>query len=117
MNEVLKPLLAYWVYAKDGGTVSLHYNPGSPRPSPVRLAKGWNLLGIYGQKEVPARDALASIQKEWVQALGFNASSQAFDPAIINGGSGIYSDGRTMLPLQGYWVLMNDEGVYSPSSS
>lgn len=73
------------------------------------LTKGWNLVGTPSHEMISAKDAFNSDNLSWVSLLSFNASLQQYDPAIINGASGKYSDRRNLSPLSSFWMYVNSD--------
>jgi FtsP/CotA-like multicopper oxidase with cupredoxin domain len=111
-TDTVMPLNAYWVYSNRSTPVQLWFdtNPLLSPPS-KSLAAGWNGIGFSDVTPATARDTLSSVGSQWSIALGWNATAQAFDPSMINGGTGAHSDTGLMLPTKGYWLYMNQPGT------
>ncbi|MDD1712485.1 MAG: S8 family serine peptidase [Methanoregulaceae archaeon] len=100
-----------WVYSTGNQTIDLYFNRSAlPAPGKV-LSPGWNSIGPPVTGPMTARDAFASVRTGWTTLIGFNATTQAYDRSVINGGSGIHSDGTIVSPARGYWLFMNRTAV------
>ncbi|MBN1165508.1 MAG: thaumatin family protein [Methanospirillaceae archaeon] len=110
-DSPVNPLFGYWVYSHNTTFIPLFFEQ-EPNSVPERyLARGWNLIGFSGSDPVSAHDTLISIQEAWIYSIGFNASVQQYETAIVNGGIGEFSDCRLMYPTRGYWNYMNQSGT------
>ncbi len=109
-GDIIEELTGIWLYSTQKSTVSLRMN-SSPATYNVVLYSGWNALGCPGTSPVSARDAFFSIQEDWSQAIGFNASNQMYETSLINGGSGSHSDVNTLVPAKGYWVYVSESCI------
>ncbi|WP_301663650.1 hypothetical protein [Methanoculleus frigidifontis] len=110
-NSTIEPLNGYWVYANTSTAVDLIFASGGAATPPSKtLAAGWNAIGFSSTVPASAHDALFSVAAAWTNAIGWDADSQEYGLAIVNGGSGAYSDSRTMDPGQGYWLFMTEGG-------
>jgi len=108
----VRPLDAIWIYANDTTSILLEFDSGAVQVPPARqLYEGWNAIGFSSPVPAMARDTLITISPKWGQVLGWNAGIQSYDTAIIRSGSGAFSDSREMIPMQGYWIAMTEEGV------
>ena len=87
-----------------------------PKNSQVNLSKGWNLIGSGNSIPIPARNLSCSDNFSWVSILPFNASRQQYDPAIIRGSSGQFTDNRTIEPYSAIWIYLDADGIFIPSS-
>ncbi|MFH0966827.1 MAG: lectin like domain-containing protein, partial [Methanobacteriota archaeon] len=116
-DEVIFPLIGYWVYSTKIVTIPLYFE--SITGIPERDVKiGWNCIGSPGKNPVSAKTAMASIVNDWVYLYGFNPALQRYDDVIIRGGTGQNSDERDLKPGLGYWLFMGKEGllrgIYTP---
>jgi PKD repeat protein len=113
-DTIIKPLDALWIYSNstEDKNIPLTFdsNPLQAPPS-KHLNAGWNTLGHSSVKPATARDTLIDVSEKWTKVIGWNSTEQKFENVIISGGSGIYSDSRTLLPGKGYWVWMKEEGT------
>jgi hypothetical protein len=109
-EDKIEELTGIWLYSAQKGTISLRMN-SSPSTYNVFLYAGWNALGCPGTSPVSARDAFFSIQEDWSQAIGFNASDQMYETSLINGGSGSHSDVNMLVPTKGYWVYVSESCI------
>ncbi len=110
-GSAIEPLDGYWVYASSSTSVGLFFADGGMTAPPSKtLLPGWNAIGFSSTVSATARDAFWSVAPSWTNAIGWNAGLQEYGLAIINGGSGAYSDTRTMEPGQGYWLFMTEGG-------
>ena len=136
MNDPLQPLEGYWIYSAAFVTVPIPVSDIIPMgieshiqtsiqsilapttllqtpQTPVyakQMHTGWNAIGLYGQHQRSAKDALASVSNDWTIVLGFDNTFQRYDTSIINGGSDEYADSRFMQPGTGYWLYMQNPG-------
>lgn len=108
-NDIIQPLYGLWIYSTDATIVPLIFDPGTV-PIPVHLVKGWNVIGFPGIQASPAGDALHSLDKSWSYVMGFNATSQKYDPPIFRDGGGT----ATMYPSRGYWIHLEQEADLQP---
>ncbi|WP_164913765.1 MEMAR_RS02690 family S-layer glycoprotein [Methanoculleus taiwanensis] len=110
-GSVIRPLDGIWIYANVSMTVPLYYASGSVSAPAVKgLSQGWNAVGHPCTVPASARDAFSSVQNAWTNLIGWNASVQQYDTAVINGGSGIFADSRTLQPCRGYWLYVTGSG-------
>ncbi len=111
-TDRLAPLEGFWIYSAGPATVPLTFSNVLPLPPSERvLVVGWNAVGITGSAPATARDALLSVNAQWTTLIGFDTGTQAFEPAVINGGSGAYVDNRSIYPGRGYWLYMTGPGT------
>jgi hypothetical protein len=85
-----------------------------PTPSSYQLnalSTGWNAVGITSTIPITARDTFYSVSTQWATLIGFDAKKQAFEMGIVNGGSGVNTDARTVCPGKGYWLYMAEPGT------
>ena len=116
-DDPIIPLDGYWLWNGEETTVPLTFKDmGQQLPPTKNLFTGWNAIGFSATVPATARDTLLSVQEEWMQSIGFTASHQTYDTAIINGGSGEFADTRNMYPGHGYWLYMDGDGILSPLS-
>lgn len=108
-NDIIQPLHGFWIYATDATTVPLIFDPGTV-PTPVHLMKGWNAIGFPGIQASTAGDALRSLDKSWSYVMGYNATSQKYDPPIFRDGG----ETAIMYPSRGYWIHLEEEADLQP---
>ncbi len=110
-GSLLEPLDGIWIYSRGTTFVPLQYADDPVGTPPLKqLAKGWNAVGVSGPAAGTARDILLSVKEGWTQAIGFDEKTQAYETAVVNGGSGAFSDGRYLDPGQGCWLYMRAPG-------
>lgn len=110
-NTIIRPLEGIWIFSRTPMDVPLKFDTNPIMLPPTKkLAQGWNTVGFTGFTPATARDTLLSVKSNWTQTIGFDATAQAYEASIINGGSGEHSDQRIMYPTKGYWVYMNGAG-------
>jgi hypothetical protein len=109
-DTVLEPLEAVWVYSRDE-TVITTGSGDLTRVEAISLKNGWNALGYPLQEPRPAREALSAIDGKWSHIIGYAPGLQAYETAIIRGGSGEFSDSRELEPGRGYLVFMTEDGL------
>jgi len=112
-TDQIGPLEGFWIYSNETATVPLNVSTALPTPPAERsLSTGWNAVGtVIGATPPSARDALLSVGGQWTTLIGFDAETQAFETAIVNGGSGAYTDSRQVYPGRGYWLYMTEPGT------
>jgi hypothetical protein len=110
LNSTLSPLEGIWIYAEMAKTIQVPGN-NSQAPGPKQLYKGWNSIGYAGQVKT-ASNALTSLSGNWIMLLGYNSSSQQYDPAIFPEDQ---SENTPLSPGKGYWIYMDDFAEYSLS--
>ncbi len=111
-TDRIAPLEGFWIYSAGSAAVPLNFSTDLPIPPSERsLGKGWNAVGVTGTAPATARDTLYSVNGQWTTLIGFNATTQAFETAVVNGGSGAYADSRSVNPGRGYWLYMTGPGT------
>ncbi len=112
------PLDGLLVYADTPVTVPLVLDMNKNRTK--TLERGWNLAGSPALQEIPARDLFSyssePVPPSWVSILPYNVSTQQYEPAIISGGTGRFSDSRTIPPFTAFWIFMETNGTFIRSS-
>jgi PKD repeat protein len=110
-GSLLEPLDGIWIYSRGVTFVPLQYADDPVGTPPLKqLAKGWNAVGVSGSAAGTARDNLLSVKEGWSQAIGFDEKTQAYETAVVNAGSGAFSDGQYLYPGQGCWLYMRAPG-------
>lgn len=109
-DDIITPLVGYWIYSTQGDTVPLYYEKVTGIPERT-VRTGWNSIGTPGKNLVSAKSAMESLQNHWVYLLGFDASLQRYGDLIIRGGSDKNSDSRQLMPGYGYWLYADQEGT------
>ncbi len=107
-QTVINPMQGIWIYSQNQSTVTFIFKPIQKNPE-TTLERGWNLFGPGILVPGKAKDVLVPIQSSWTQILPFHASNQIWEPAIVNGGNGQFSDDRVIYPGQGYWIYMTEK--------
>lgn len=111
----IDPGHGYWVKTNNATSVLIGgslLNPGVV-PSSVQLDKGWNLIGQYGTASKNAYCSLFSLVDttigfpRWSSLYGFNSPTQQFMPL---------SAFNSMYPGDGYWIEMDVNDTYSPTT-
>lgn len=111
-SDRVKVLDGIWIYAKGDSTVLLTPDPDPVVPPATRpVFTGWNAIGFSGIEPATARDTLLSVKDSWTFAIGFDPATRMFEPALVNGGTGIHSDLNPMRPGKGYWLGMVNNGT------
>lgn len=117
-SDPILPLEGLWIFSNQTTTVPLIFDPDPISTPPSRLlSAGWTCIGHSCTLPATTRDTLLSVQDSWAYCIGFNASVQQYDIPIINGGSGLFTDQREMMPHQGYWLYMNTTGILAGISA
>ncbi|MBN1167537.1 MAG: hypothetical protein JXA44_10475 [Methanospirillaceae archaeon] len=107
-ETIINPMQGIWIYSEDQAMVTLIFKPIQKNPE-ITLMRGWNLFGPGIMVPGKAKDVLVSIQSSWTQILSFDAGSQIWEPAMVNGGNGQFSDERLINPGRGYWIYMTEK--------
>ena len=112
-EDRIAPLEGFWIYSVGPTTVPLNFSTTLPvSPAERALVTGWNAIGTTSGAVPPtARDALFSVSGQWTNLIGFDAETQAFETAIVNGGRDAYADSREIHPGRGYWLSMTGPGT------
>ncbi|MDD2666209.1 MAG: hypothetical protein PHD13_03215 [Methanocellales archaeon] len=107
-------LAGYWVYVDTAGTVYLSYKDASylPPPSKALTGNAWNAIGFSNTTAQTAENTLKSVDGSWSTVIGWDATSQSYQDAIIEGDLT-----STMNPFQGYWVWMTQDDTLSAISA
>jgi RHS repeat-associated protein len=100
----IDPRIGFWVAVTSTATLTVTGAP--PGPTPIRLCRGWNLIGYPLAKPLPVLTALASIAGSFTRVFAYNPADPAdpwslFDVAV----PGWVNDLQMMAPEWGYWVL------------
>ena len=99
-----------WIFSSGSSFVPLYYSENPLQAPPSKpLAKGWNCIGFGGTIPASARDAFLSAGEDWTQAIGFDAGTQKWETAVVNGGSGAFADSRVLYPFRGYWLYASHD--------
>jgi len=108
-GDLFLPISGILVFSERNEKIPLVYNNSSSLSHKVE--KGWNLVGSPSTDIKSAKDLLKSNNLSWVSLVPFNSTRQQFDPAIINGSSGTFSDSRTIAPFSSFWIYFNRNGT------
>ena len=101
-----------WIYSNTTIDVPLFFSQDPPTTPPAKqVSAGWNAIGFSDSVPCSAYSALISVDHNWTQVTGYNATAQGYEVSIVRGGTGIHSISREMLPAQGYWLNMSGNGV------
>ncbi len=103
-----------WVHADVRVTISLHYDDNGGNMTARHLEAGWNPMGIPGRRSVTASDLLSPLGSDWSYILLYDPRMQQYRPAMVNGGTGVYSDKRLLYPTEGFWIYMNKASIMIP---
>ncbi|GEM_PF-1408714 len=102
------PLEAYWIYTTKSTDIFITYATSQTVPW-ILLKPSWNLIGYFGSEPIETRLYLASLGDAWELILGYDATMQRYEDPIIRGGTGQFSDERSMQPKKGYWISCERE--------
>ncbi len=116
--EKIESGLGYWVMALEetdliiGGSL---FSPGPISPPSRRVIRGWNLIGYYGtegpQEAICSLSSLVDTQigyPRWSSLWSYEPNSQQFLPISYEG---------LMDTDEGYWLEIDVEDYYAPSSN
>lgn len=113
-EDPISPLKGMLIYSERIEKIPLVFN-NSSRES-LKVEKGWNLMGHTSLEAKSARDLMNKYNISWVSLLLFNVTKQQYDPAIINGSNGNFSDNRIIAPFSSFWIYLEHNGtIISPS--
>ena len=104
----IDPFQGIWIFSGDLTSVSLLFEQ-NPSTASTTLQRGWNSFGPVSLITESAQTTLFTIRTSWTQMLVFNAHEQIWEPAIVNGGTGQFSDNRLLKPGLGYWLYMTEK--------
>lgn len=114
LDAPLHQMDVIWVHSANRTDLSLTYDDDRKNMTARHLTAGWNPLGIPGRNTVTAADLLAPLGSSWSYILVYDPRTQQYRPAIVNGGTGAYSDVRLLYPTEGFWIYMNSPGIIIP---
>lgn len=105
-DEKLTRMAAYWIYSTGGISIPVQTaGMGSPKNYPA----GWNTLAIPSATPAPA-DSILSPLAGWTYAIGFDATAQQYQSAVIRGAGGDPVQ-ALLQPDAGYWVYLTSPGT------
>ncbi len=114
MASQIKPLDSVWLYSKGVNTVPLKFDTDPLQIPPTReLKRGWNAIGFTGFEPLEAKFAFLSVQEKWINCLGFSSAQQKYNEMIIKG----RNEDTKLMPYNGYWLFMSDDGVLAAISA
>jgi hypothetical protein len=106
-----EPLKGYLIKVNETQEITnLQPKSGPFVPPSVGVIQGWNLIGTSGTVARNTETMLGAIDPSYYSIWNWNAATQAYDVAGINGQTGILdsklmgTDVFTMEPGKGYWV-------------
>ncbi len=111
-DVTLNQLDVIWIYSKNNLNFPVSYDTGVMNYTSRTLYPGWNPLGIPGIESITARTLMNPLGNSWTYILVFDASTQSYRMSIINGGNGPFSAERLLNPTEGFWVYMNEPGIF-----
>jgi PKD repeat protein len=110
----IRPLDAFWIYSSGPDKIPLTFDKNPVQTPPTRnLKKGWNGIGFTGLTPIEAKYTLLSVQKQWVNCIGYNAGAQRYNEMIIKGSN----DQILMDPYMGYWLYVNADGILAANAA
>jgi hypothetical protein len=109
----IRPLDSLWIYSSKADKIPLTFDSSVQIPPQKKLVKGWNGIGFTGLTPLEAKYTLQSVQNQWVNCAGFDASLQRYDPMIIKGSN----DGTKLMPYKGYWLYMSADGLLAANTA
>lgn len=108
------PLEGMLVYSEKSSSVPLILENSSSVSLIGR--KGWNLVGSTLISDISAKELLKGSNLSWVSILPFNASTQQYEPAIITGAEGTFTDTRIIHPYSAFWIYLDADGTFIRST-
>ncbi|MGB4051035.1 MAG: hypothetical protein WBK56_02160, partial [Methanoculleus sp.] len=110
-GTTLEVLDGYWIYSNGTATVRLNFSTNPVMaPASKALSPGWNAIGFSDLTPLAAGDTLASVKDSWVYIVGYDAESQSYQSALINGQMGARGENQKLFPTEGYWLFMREGG-------
>jgi PKD repeat protein len=108
------PLDSFWIYSSKADKIPLTFdtNPDLTPPS-KNLKKGWNGIGFTGLTPVEAKYTLVSVQKQWINCIGYNGETQRYNEMIIKGNN----DNTLLRPYMGYWLYVNADAILAANAA
>ena len=108
-------LAGYWVHVDTAGTIELSYKEASylTPPSKALTGNAWNAIGFSNTTAMSANATLKSVEGSWSTVLGWDATNQKYENAIIYE----VNDGTNMEPGKGYWIWMTKDDTLSAISA
>ena len=117
-DTTLKVLDGYWVYSTEAMAVQLNFSTNPVMvPASKMLSPGWNAIGYSDLTPRSANESLISVEDSWVSVVGYNAKNQNYQPALINGLTGAHGENQKLLPTEGYWLFMREDGTLAAISA
>ncbi len=117
-DTTLKVLDGYWVYSTEAMTVQLNFSTNPVMvPASKMLSPGWNAIGYSDLTPRSANESLISVEDSWVSVVGYDAKNQNYQPALINGQTGAHGENQKLLPTEGYWLFMREDGTLAAISA
>jgi subtilisin family serine protease len=107
-DQVL-PFKGILIYSEREEKIPMVFNNSSSVSA--RVERRWNLVGSTSFEIISAKDLMNRCNLSWVSLLPYNTSSQQFDPAVINGSKGAFSDLRSIQPFSSFWLYLNKNGT------
>ena len=105
-DDEVQVLDGYWVYATAPVDIPLTYRGGRSVPPSKPLKGGaWNAIGFSATTSYSASATLKSVEAYWTTVIGWDASTQTFESAIIKG----VNDDEKMYPGKGYWLWVTQD--------
>ena len=139
--HTLTPGWGYWVLATDNGVITIGGSLLSPKmvPPSRTLIEGWNLIGYYGNEELPGYygpfeningDPIDPFGEGKRSYCGLYTLTNPVNPINPTRWSSLYTywepseDGfiglgmcQNMAPGAGYWIQMDESDDYAPTES
>lgn len=72
----------------------------------IPVYEGWNLVPYWPQDSLPVENSLSSVMDDLIVALGFRDGYEIYQPEGDR-----FSTMEYMVPLNGYWLKMQDDGL------
>ena len=107
-SDYINVLDGYWVYTTEAYDIPLTYEDvggGYVPPTKDLVGGAWNAIGFSATEPYSAEATLMSVDEDWVIAIGWNATAQAFEDPIMNNNN----DDVEMYPGEGYWLFVTDD--------
>jgi hypothetical protein len=105
--QKLETGLGYWILMHEAADLVIEGTPAWSTTE-VNLRRGWNLIGLSSQVEVPVMEALSSISGKYLSVYEYDNATNSY--------KGL-PDLKTLKPGKGYWLEATSDAVWTLGSS
>jgi len=105
--QTLSRTKGYWLRMNNSEAVVI--SGGLRIPTDIYLVQGWNLAGYPTNETKDTTDSLSSIEGNYTEIRGFNATTQSYLSFIPPNTGGL----RNTTPYHGYWINTTTNEVWT----